>query len=67
MRWIMLTKTDNSRTWFNIERFDMFYENVDDNGSPYTAMVSIISEDEFCEIHVKEKPEEIWSMLEKKS
>jgi hypothetical protein len=66
MKWVMLTRTDNTRTWFNFEKFEMFFEAVDDDGAECTALVTIIGEEEFCEIHVKEKPEEIWNLLEKK-
>jgi hypothetical protein len=63
----MLTKTDGCRTWFNIEKFEMFFESVDDDGVACTSLVTIIGEDEFCQIYVNEKPEEIWDMLGKKS
>jgi hypothetical protein len=66
MKWVFLTKVDGSKVWINIERFDMAYDSVDDDGNPCTSLVMIIAEDEFCEIHVKEKSEDILSLLEKK-
>jgi hypothetical protein len=67
VKWVFLTKSDNSKAWVNIERFDIMYESVDEDGRPCTAIVMIIGEDEYNEFYVLEKPEEIWDMLEKKS
>jgi len=66
MRWIMLTRIDDARVWVNLEKFEMAYDTVDDDGQACTALTTIIGEDEFCEVHVKEKPEEIWNIMEKK-
>jgi hypothetical protein len=66
MKWVMLTRTDGARTWLNLEKFEMVMEAVDDDGTECTALVTIIGEEEFCEIYVKETPEEIWNMMERK-
>jgi hypothetical protein len=67
MKWVFLTRIDGVRVWVNIERFDMAYDSVDEDGNPCTALVMIIGEDEFCEVHVKEKPEDILYVLEGKN
>jgi hypothetical protein len=62
----MLTRLDDTRAWFNLEKFEIVTETVNDEGIPCTALIAIIGEDEFCEVFVKENPENIWSFLEKK-
>jgi hypothetical protein len=58
MKWVMLTRNDGDAVWFNLEKFEMVHETVDDDGHACTALVVIISENEFCEIFVREKPED---------
>ena len=64
MHWIMLTDVEARRIWVNIARFDIMYRDIEED---FTIIAMVIDEDVTNKIHVMEKPEDIYDMLEKKN